>query len=135
MNRSYIVSLKFSKTKHILCSARINGIHANLLVDTGASSSCIHSALQEHFKLQVKGSPFDAAGANQGKMKATMTKKGPFHLGRYKMGKHGFVLLDLTHVNETLLSQGAKPIDGILGADFLIKKKVLIDYKNRKLIL
>jgi predicted aspartyl protease len=93
MNRSYIVSLKFSKTKHILCSARINGIHANLLVDTGASSSCIHSALQEHFKLQVKGSPFDAAGANQGKMKATMTKKVPFILDDIKWGSTALCFL------------------------------------------
>ena len=49
-------------------------------VDTGASSSCIHSALQEHFNLQVKGTPFDAAGASEGKMKAVMTKKCAFIL-------------------------------------------------------
>jgi hypothetical protein len=45
------------------------------------------------------------------------------------------VLLDLSHVNQTLDSQGAKPIDGILGADFLIKNKIVIDYRKRKLIL
>ena len=39
------------------------------------------------------------------------------------------------HVNQTLRTQGAKPIDGILGADFLMKKKIVINYGKRKLIL
>lgn len=135
MKHASIISLKISKTKHLLCRARINGHSAVLLVDTGASNSCIHSELQEAFQLKIKGDPFDAAGASEGKMKATMTQKCELHLGRHKLAKHAFVLLDLSHVNQTLDSQGAKPIDGILGADFLIKNKIVIDYRKRKLIL
>ncbi len=135
MNHTSFVSLKFTKTKHLLCRARINGFNATLLVDTGASNSCIHSELQEQFGLKTKGDPFDAAGASEGKMKASMTKKCELHLGRHKLGKHAFVLLDLSHVNQTLQSQGAKPIEGILGADFLMKNKIVIDYRQRKLIL
>ena len=135
MKSPYFVSLKFTKTKHLLCRSRINGINATLLVDTGASNSCIHSDLQELFQLKAKGNSFDAAGASKGKMIATMTQKCELHLGRYKLGKHAFVLLDLAHINKTLCSQGAKPIDGILGADFLMKKKIIIDYGKRKLIL
>jgi len=44
-------------------------------------------------------------------------------------------LLDLTHINTTLSSQGALPIEGIIGADFLKKNKVVVDYRNRKLWL
>jgi hypothetical protein len=129
------VSLQLTKTKHLLCRARINGFNATLLVDTGASNSCIHSELQESFQLKPKGDSFDAAGASEGKMSATMTQKCELHLGRHKLGKHAFVLLDLNHINKTLATQGVKPIDGILGADFLIKKKVLLDYSQKKLIL
>ena len=135
MNSASFVSLKFTKTKHLVCRARINGFNASLLVDTGASNSCIHSDLQKLFQLTPKGDSFDAAGASEGKMTATMTQKCELHLGRYKLGKHAFVLLDLNHINQTLSSQGAKPIDGILGADFLMKKKIIIDYGKRKLIL
>ena len=135
MNRSLVVSLKFTKTKHLLCRARINGFNASILVDTGASNSCINSELQEQFQLKIKGDPFDAAGASEGKMTALMTQKSELYLGRHKVGKHAFVLLDLSHVNQTLQTQGAKPIDGILGADFLMKKKIVIDYGKRKLIL
>ena len=135
MKRSLSVSLRFTKTKHLLCRARVNGHNATLLIDTGASTSCIHSDLKEQFQLQTKGEPFDAAGASEGKMTASMTKKCELYLGRYKVGKHAFALLDLNHINQTLQSQGAKPIDGILGSDFLIKKKIVIDYGKKTLIL
>ena len=68
MKHASFISLKISKTKHLLCRARINGHSAVLLVDTGASNSCIHSELQEAFQLKIKGDPFDAAGASEGKM-------------------------------------------------------------------
>ena len=93
------VSLQLTKTRHILCKAHINGVACQLLIDTGASSSCINSKLQEYFKLRSKGDPFDAAGASEGKMTALMTQKSELYLGRHKVGKHAFVLLDLSHVN------------------------------------
>ena len=62
-----------------------------------------------------------------------MTAKRTLHLGRHEVGKHGFVLLDLTHVIKLFFSRSL-PIDGILGADFLKKNKAMIDYRNRKLM-
>jgi len=129
------VSIQFTKTRHIICKAHINGVAAQMLIDTGASSSCIHSELQEHFKLRRKGDTFNAAGASQGKMKAVLTRKSILQLGRHEVGKQAFVLLDLSHVNATLKIQGTLPIEGIIGADFFKKNKVIIDYRNRKLSL
>ena len=105
------------------------------LIDTGASNSCIHSELKEHFELQEKGDPFDAAGASEGKMQAVMTLECKIQLGRSFKGKQAFVLLDLNHVNTTLNSQGTVKIDGIIGADFLKKNKAIIDYSLSKLFL
>ena len=129
------ISLQLTKTSHLICKAHINDVTARLLIDTGASSSCIHSKLKEHFKLHIKGDYFDASGASSGKMKAILTRKSKFQLGRHKVGKQAFVLLDLTHVNTTLESQGSSQIQGIIGADFLKNNKVIIDYLNLKLLL
>ena len=128
------VSIQFTKTRHIICKAHINEVAAQLLIDKGASSSCIHSKLQEYFKLRIKGDSFDAAGASQGKMKAILTRKSKLQLGRHEVGKQAFVLLDLTHINVTLETQGATPIEGIIGADFLKKNKVIIDYAKKRLL-
>ena len=135
MKETLFIALSQTKTKHLLCRARINGIAAVLLIDTGASNSCIHSKLQDLYKLKKKGAAFDAAGASEGKMTAVSTHQCELILGRHQVGKHTFVLLDLSHINETLQSQGAKKIDGIIGADFLIKHKASIDYRTRKLSL
>ncbi len=91
--------------------------------------------LKKKFRLRSKGDSFDAAGASQGKMPAFLTRKATLKLGRHDVGKLAFVLLDLSHINKTLISQGALPIEGILGADFLKKKKVSIDYRTQKLWL
>ena len=68
-------------------------------------------------------------------MQAFLTRKATLQLGRHVVGKLAFVLIDLTHINTTLVSQGAATIEGILGADFLKKKKVSIDYRTQKLWL
>jgi len=133
MKKKFYCKLRLTKTKHLWCAARINGKNAVLLVDTGASNSCIHSELQEHFELILKGEPFDAAGASAGKMKATLTSKCKLELSKDSADKHAFVLLDLNHVNQTLQNQGTRKIDGILGADFLKRKKAVIDYGERML--
>lgn len=135
MKSKLSVSLKNTKTRHIICKAHINGVAAKLLIDTGASSSCIHSILEEKFHLRSKGDSFDAAGANKGKMQAFLTRKATLKLGHHDVGKLAFVLLDLSHINKTLISQGAQPIEGILGADFLKKRKASIDYRTKKLWL
>ena len=135
MNSRCFTRLSFSNTKHLLCKAKINGKTAMMLIDTGASNSCIHSELKEHFELQEKGDPFDAAGASEGKMQAVMTLECKIQLGRSFRGKQAFVLLDLNHVNTTLNSQGTVKIDGIIGAEFLKKNKAIIDYSLSKLFL
>ncbi len=135
MNSRCFTRLSFSNTKHLLCKAKINGKTAMMLIDTGASNSCIHSELKEHFELQEKGDPFDAAGASEGKMQAVMTLECKIQLGRSFKGEQAFVLLDLNHVNTTLNSQGTVKIDGIIGADFLKKNKAIIDYSLSKLFL
>ena len=133
--RERFVPLKRSKTNHLLCKAKINGLSAILLLDTGASNSCIHWNLKDHYLLESKGDPFDAASASQDKLKAMATKKSRLQLGMHAVGTFSFVLLDLNHVNQTLASQGCKPIDGILGADFFTKNKSILDYATRKLWL
>ena len=70
--RKVFTKLKVLKTKHILCKAWINGKKAKLLVDTGASNSCISHAERENFKIEENGEPFQASGAGKDKVKAVL---------------------------------------------------------------
>ena len=133
--KEVFTKLKILKTKHILCKAWINGKKAKLLIDTGASNSCINSVLQDHFELQKFGEPFQASGASDGKMEAIMTLNCNIKLGRNYNGTQAFVLRDLSHVNDTLNTQGVEKIDGVIGADFLKGNNTIIDYGQSKLFL
>lgn len=129
------VKLKLSKTLHLICQARINGIKARLLIDTGASSSCIALEEQQRFDLKVDGDSFEAVGAGKDKMKAILSHKCRLSVGRHKVEPFAFTLLEMRHINATLKTQNVPPIDGILGADFLKEKKVIIDYNRMYLLI
>ena len=129
------IKLKLPKTRHLVCQSSINGVKAVLLIDTGASTSCIALAEKETFNIEEKGEPFEASGAGKDKVKAIMGHQCDLILGRHAMGKHAFVLLDMQHINATLINENVKPINGILGADFLKKNQAIIDYKNKVLNL
>ena len=128
-----IIKLKLTKTRHLTCHARINGIKAILLIDTGASNSCIALDQKETYDIKEKGDPFEAAGAGKDKVKAVLGHRCELILGRHKLKKHSFVLLDMQHINATLVRENTAPINGILGADFLKKNQALIDYKFKTL--
>ena len=129
------IKFKVTKTRHLLCLARINGVKAVLLIDTGASNSCIALSEKENFKIREKGTTFEASGTGKDKVKAVLGHQCNLILGRHAVGKHAFVLLDMQHINATLIKETAKPIDGILGSDFLKNNRAIIDYRNKTLSL
>ena len=127
------VNIRITITNHLSCKARINGVKANLLIDTGASNSCIALSQKKYFGIKEKGNPFEAAGAGEVKMKAILAKVNLI-LGRHLIGQQSFMLLDMQYINATLVKEGGITIDGILGNDFLRKYKVIIDYTDKKMI-
>ena len=128
------VRIKITLTHHLSCKARINGVRANLLIDTGASNSCIALSQKNYFGIREKGNPFEAAGAGEDKMKAILAQRCNLILGRHLIGQQSFVLLDMQYINATLVKEGGKTIDGILGNDFLRNHRVIIDYREKKMM-
>ena len=57
------------------------------------------------------------------------------HAGKWEKKKIQIVLFDLVHVNQALTAHKAMPVDGIIGADLLIKSKAIVDYKSKSLYL
>ena len=64
-----------------------------------------------------------------------ISKKNKIKIGDYTLKKVHLILLDLTHINNALTKQNAKPVNGIIGADILEKGKAIIDYNKKKLYL
>lgn len=128
------IKFKVLKTQHLLIQGKINGIKGNFILDTGASNSCVGFESVEYFKLHAQFSETKAAGAGAVGMETQLAKNNEIQLGRWKKKIH-LIIFDMSHVNEALLQHKTKAVDGIIGADVLLKGKAIIDYCNHYLYL
>ena len=128
------IKFKVLKTQHLLIQGKINGIKGNFIVDTGASNSCVGFESVEYFKLHAQFSETKAAGAGAVGMETQLAKNNEIQLGRWKKKFH-LIIFDMSHVNEALIQHKTKAVDGIIGADVLLKGKAIIDYCNHYLNL
>jgi len=129
------INLKKTKSQHLTCILKINGVEGLFLVDTGASNSCINNEEKEMFNQVDKNKEIEGSGAGTEKLNLKMTKKSLVEYGSIKIGKFSFFLLNMNHINETMMKTGADPINGIIGADFFKKTKAIISYKPLTLFL
>ena len=58
------------------------------------------------------------------------SKKAEISHEKIVVEKLNFLLIDMKPINTAINESESIIIDGILGADFLIKKKVVLDYKK-----
>lgn len=124
------IKFKVSKTQHLLIKAKINGVKGNFILDTGASSSCVGFEGIKLFQLEAKKSKTQASGAGANGMLTQIAVSNKLQLGNWKHRNFDLVIFDLSHVNEALIQHKAKPVDGIIGADILLKGKAIVDYFN-----
>ena len=135
-NKGYTrVKLKFTKTNHFEIKAAINNIKGTFILDTGASSSCIGFDDIDHFQLNVKDSDIKAVGAGASGMATKISEKNTLKIGKWQKEKVVFILFNLIHVNQGLIEHDAEPVNGIIGADILMKSKAIIDYQKKYLYL
>lgn len=134
-NKYKKIKFKVSKTQHLLIKASINGVKGNFILDTGASNTCVGFESIEKFHLLSEHSKTKAAGAGATGMFTQLSKNNALQLGRWKDAECHLVIFDLSHVNTALRQYKAKPVDGIIGADILLKSKAIIDYYNHCLYL
>lgn len=129
------IPLKKLSSTHYLVRARIHNIEARLILDTGASTTCIDIQKAQHFEILHEKSDMMAAGAGSIGMKMQISYKNKLQIGSWVDSHIGLVLFDLSHINIALNEAGEESVDGILGADFLKKHRAVIDYGRNCLYL
>lgn len=127
--------LRKLNTTHYLLQAKINNIDARLILDTGASTTCINIHKAEHFNIKHEESEVKAAGAGRIGMDTSVSKNNKISFKKWNRIRQQIILFDLSHVNIALEAVGENPVDGILGADFLKKNRAIIDYGKNALYL
>ena len=64
-----------------------------------------------------------------------ISKKNSLLIGEYYINDFDIILFNMKHVIKSLLDKDEIEIDGIIGADILIKYNCCIDYKENKLVI
>ena len=76
-----------------------------------------------------------ASGAGPSEIDTLMSRKNTLEIGKFRLKRTELILIDLQHINNALEKQNAEPVNGIIGADILIKGKAIIDYDKKYLYL
>ena len=131
----HCVKLKKTATNHFELKVKINDVKGRFILDTGASNSCVGIDQVDTFHLDTQESEHKASGAGTTEIETKISKKNRLKIGGYRLKKTSLILIDLMHINNALVKQNAKPIQGIIGADILHKGQAIIDYKKKYLFL
>ncbi|HKR06277.1 MAG TPA: retropepsin-like aspartic protease [Bacteroidia bacterium] len=139
--KKIIIPLKILKIEndglHLLMKVTINNKIAKLIVDTGASRTVLDKNRIHRF---VKESNFEkhealSTGLGTSGMESHIVELKKLKIGNWKFENITWVMLDMSHVNNSYSQIGLKEIDGVLGGDILMKYNAVIDYEKKQMIL
>lgn len=131
-----IVELELNNYHPIVSCTFSDGSIGKWVIDTGASKTVFDKNLSgKFFDNQQETEELHSAGVNQQPIETTTGYLKSFLLGKLKVDNLKVALLDLSHINKLYSKTTDLEICGLLGSDFLMRYKAVVDYKKSKLIL
>ena len=134
-NGFHKISLNKNRLGHYQVAIIINGKKGRFIIDTGASGTVVDSKSAKKFNLNYEVGITKAGGLGTTKLAAIKSKNNTISFGKIKIHSFELRVIDLSHVNKSLMAKRASAIDGVIGADILNNKKAIIDYGNSNLYL
>jgi len=106
------------------------------VIDTGASKSVFDQNLEPYIdQVDERTEDLHSAGIGAEPMKSRLSILKEISFGKLKVSGMGAALLDLNHINELYANATDLQICGLLGGDFLMKYRAVVDYKRKLLVL
>jgi len=122
---------------HLIANGKFNdGTIGCWAIDTGASKTVFDKTRKEFYTLSAENpEEIHSAGISDTPLVTSIGSMVVFHLGRFKVENLKVALIDLSHINQLYSRAANIAIWGLIGGDFLVKHKALIDYKKKFLQL
>lgn len=120
---------------HTLLNGSVGGHKVRMVLDTGASHSCIDKLFVNQMFPDMNLERNDGVNAGIGGtgFEVMIADLPDFRLGRYHQDLFpNTAVIDFAHINNAYRMLHRKPIQMILGNDFCVNHKASIDY-DRKL--
>lgn len=117
---------------HIMVETRFaDGLRGMWIVDTGASKTVLDSNLENYFTpLETPLTEIESMGIGNSKVE---TKSGiieKIYFNSTWLNDLHVALIDLSSINQLYLQHVNETITGLIGSDFLVQHKAVIDFKK-----
>ena len=139
--KTYVIKLHLVELEpenyHIFAKGKWNGIPLNIIIDTGASHTCIDIDFYKN------KNPEAITIANQGSNVGIGTDQFETHIAlmtglkisRFHVHDFQTVLLSLKHINLAYQAAKIPEVQCILGSDFFVSYNAIISYLDHKMTI
>ncbi|MCF6332476.1 MAG: aspartyl protease family protein [Draconibacterium sp.] len=132
----HLIELEEDNFHLIVTTTFSDGTNGNWVIDTGASKTVFDKTLVGKYAiLEDEPDEVHTIGIGESLLETSMALLNTVQLEKLKIGDMKVALLDLSHINELYSKAGNLKICGLIGGDFLMKYRAMIDYNKRLLIL
>lgn len=126
---------KILPSGHLIINSKVNGVSAKLIIDTGASNSCIDSNRIEAFKIEIENYDEQASSATEKIKDMYISTSNSIDIVGSTIENFKLFVFDMNHINETLKKNESTKVDGIIGNDILSKYDGIISFREKKIYL
>jgi hypothetical protein len=122
---------------HIFVEGYINGEHCHLIIDTGASKTVFALNHLQNILIEnpIAQPEIQSAGISALPLDSHSGVISEFKLGELLLSEMMVILIDLSSIDELYLKVSDKSIWGLIGSDFLLQYKAILDYGAKTLTL
>jgi hypothetical protein len=120
---------------HLQLVGLLQNVPVDLLVDTGAASTVVELSYCRAKGIPTRDTGKLGGGAGGITLAIHALDGATLSLDGQPLRSDGVYAVDLTHVNEGLVTNGASRVQGVLGADVLTCHQAVIDYATMSLFL
>jgi hypothetical protein len=133
----HLVELEVENYHITVLSVFKNGTEGLWIIDTGASKTVFNQSLTELYEPveMNENTQIQSAGIGVGHLETSLGKLMPLTLGTFSVETLPVALIDLSHINKLYFHATQKEICGLIGSDFLLERKAVIDYEKLELVL
>ena len=129
------VPFTITRVNHIVVHAKVNGEDVVLIVDTGASRTCIAESCAERLGLTSGRVEQVAVSFALPRKTRALSKLESLDIGSLHLTDFETWLVDFPYINMIVQMKGEEFCDGVLGADILRRTSAVIDYRCSKIYL
>ncbi|MGQ1911179.1 retropepsin-like aspartic protease [Marinifilum sp. RC60d5] len=120
---------------HLLVKCKINSSQeGDLVIDTGASKTVLDKNFVDIYeKTEQDEAEMQSRGLGEGSIETQMGKIENFQIGELIVENFSCALIDLSGINEMYQQYCERKICGLLGSDFLLEHRGIINYREKNL--